>query len=273
MTAAARSAPGSAERRVLLEACGLSVAFGGLKALDGVDLQVIDGEIAALIGPNGAGKTTLFNCLTGLCVPTAGEVHMLPAVGGRRRLDGLSPNRIASLGVARTFQNIRLFPAMTALENVMVGRHVRTRAGFLGAVLRDAGTRAEERQIAATSRDLLAWVGLAAVADEPAASLPYGLQRRLEIARALATQPRLLLLDEPAAGMNPRETTELDDLIRRLRDSMSLTVLLIEHDMRLVMGLAQRIVVLDYGRLIAVGTPDQVRADPEVVRAYLGGQH
>jgi len=263
--------PGScAGRRVLLEARGLGVTFGGLCALDAVDLDVFDGEIAALIGPNGAGKTTLFNCLTGLCLPTAGEVHLLGPGCGRRQLAGLPPNRIAALGIARTFQNIRLFPAMSARENVMVGRHVRTSAGVLGALLRGPTTRAEERQTAAAAGELLAQVGLAAVAEEPAGGLPYGLQRRLEIARALATQPRLLLLDEPAAGMNPRETAELDDLIRRLRDATGIAVLLIEHDMRLVMGLAERIVVLDSGRLIAAGTPGQVRADAAVIRAYLG---
>ena len=258
--------------RVLLEARGLSAAFGGLRALDAVDLEVFAGEIAALIGPNGAGKTTLFNCLTGLCLPSAGDLHLLPAGGRRQRLGGLSPNRITALGVARTFQNIRLFAEMTALENVMVGRHIRTQAGIVGALLRGPGTRAEECEIKAVAQDLLAKVGLGAVADEPAASLPYGLQRRLEIARALATRPLLLLLDEPAAGMNPHETAELDRLIRRLRDEDSVTILLIEHDMRLVMGLAERIIVLDCGRLIATGTPRQVRTDPAVIRAYLGEQ-
>jgi branched-chain amino acid transport system ATP-binding protein len=256
--------------RAILEARGLCVDFGGLRALDGVDLEVAEGEIAALIGPNGAGKTTLFNCLTGLCAPGAGELHLLPPGGGRCSLGGLPPSRITALGVARTFQNIRLFPAMSALENVMVGRHARTRAGVIGAVLRGPGTRAEERETAALARSLLAKVGLDEVADEPASSLPYGLQRLLEIARALATRPLLLLLDEPAAGMNPRETAALDTLIRRLRDGDGITILLIEHDMRLVMGLAERIVVLDYGRLIAAGRPEEVRADPEVIRAYLG---
>jgi len=266
---AAQAAEANRGGRVLLEARGLSASFGGLRALDAVDLQLFAGEIAALIGPNGAGKTTLFNCLTGLCLPGSGDLRLLPADGLPRRLIGLSPSRIAALGVARTFQNIRLFPQMTALENVMVGRHARTRAGVVGALLRGPGTRAEEREIAAAARALLAQVGLRAVADEPAASLPYGLQRRLEIARALATRPLLLLLDEPAAGMNPHETAELDELVRRIRDD-GVTILLIEHDMRLVMGLAERIVVLDYGRLIAAGTPEQVRADPAVIHAYLG---
>jgi branched-chain amino acid transport system ATP-binding protein len=255
---------------VLLEARGLSAGFGGLRALDGVDLQVFAGEIAALIGPNGAGKTTLFNCLTGLCVPSAGALHLRSADGRSRRLHGVAPSRITALGVARTFQNIRLFAGMTALENVMVARHARTRAGVLGALLRGRGTRAEERGTVAAAHALLETVGLRELAHEPAACLPYGLQRRLEIARALATQPALLLLDEPAAGMNPRETADLGALIRRLRDEGVVTILLIEHNMRLVMGLAERIVVLDAGRLIAAGTPAQVRANPEVVRAYLG---
>jgi branched-chain amino acid transport system ATP-binding protein len=244
--------------------------FGGLRALDAVDLEVRAGEIAALIGPNGAGKTTLFNCLTGLAVPTAGSVTVRPPGGPERELRGLAPHRIAALGLARTFQNIRLFPAMTALENVMVGRHARTRAGVVGAVLRGPRTRAEERAITRDAAALLERVGLGALAHEPAGRLAYGLQRRLEIARALAAEPFLLLLDEPAAGMNPRETAALDELVRRVRDDIGIAVLLIEHDMKLVMGLAERIVVLEYGRRIAAGTPAEVRRDPAVVRAYLG---
>jgi branched-chain amino acid transport system ATP-binding protein len=257
--------------RLLLEARGLCMDFGGLRALDGVDLAVRSGELVALIGPNGAGKTTLFDCLTGLAGATAGELTVHPARGPARAIRGLPPDRITALVLARTFQNIRLFPAMSVLENVMVGRHARTRAGVIGAVVRGPRTRAEERGIALAAEGLLAKVGLAALAREPAGSLPYGLQRRLEIARALAAEPLLLLLDEPAAGMNPRETADLDELIRRIRDEEGVAVLLIEHDMKLVMRLAERIVVLDYGRKIAEGTPGEVRRHPDVIRAYLGG--
>jgi branched-chain amino acid transport system ATP-binding protein len=255
---------------VVLEARGLGRDFGGLRALEGVDLEVRAGEITALIGPNGAGKTTLFNCLTGLYRPTRGTLRCQAPGGPSRSIRGLPPNRVTAVGIARTFQNIRLFPTMSVLENVMVGRHARTRAGVLGAVLRDPRTRAEERGIAADAAAILGKVGLAALADEPAGSLPYGLQRRLEIARALAAGPFLLLLDEPAAGMNPQETAELDDLIREIRGGEGIAVLLIEHDMKLVMSLADRIVVLDSGRKIAEGSPEEVRRNPAVIQAYLG---
>jgi len=248
----------------------LTMDFGGLRALDGVDLQVCRGEIVALIGPNGAGKTTFFNCITGVYEPTGGVMTAHSPGGSAVRLNRLKPNIITGHGLARTFQNIRLFQNMTVLENVMVARHCRTCSGILGAVLRDAGTRREEQAMADFSYDLLEKVGLEKHVNDLARELPYGAQRRLEIARALATEPFLLLLDEPAAGMNPRETRELDALIKRIRDEEEISILLIEHDMKLVMSISQRIYVLDYGRLIAQGEPREIAGNQSVINAYLG---
>lgn len=257
------------DKRPILEIRGLTMDFGGIKALDNFELSIRQGEIAALIGPNGAGKTTFFNCLTGIYKPTAGDLLLHGAAGKTTRLNGLKPNQVTRRGLARTFQNIRLFPNMTVLENVMIGRHCRTRAKVLGAIFRNPGTRREEKEIVRFSYALIEKIGLADQVNEFARNLPYGEQRRLEIARALATEPKILLLDEPAAGMNPRETKELDELIGRIRDE-GLSILLIEHDMKLVMSLSDHIFVMDYGRKIAEGTPGEVRRNPDVIKAYLG---
>lgn len=244
--------------------------FGGLRAVDRVDIEVNQGEIVALIGPNGAGKTTFFNCVTGVYPPTEGRVVINPPGGKEQVITGLKPNRIAERGLARTFQNIRLFPNMTVLENVMIGRDTLLKAGILGAIFRDRRTRAEEEQVIHDSYQVLKKIGIEQYVNEEAKNLPYGAQRRLEIARAIATEPFLLLLDEPAAGMNPQETRNLDDLILKLRESENLTIFLIEHDMSLVMRLSERIYVMDYGELIAHGSPAEVKSNPLVVKAYLG---
>ncbi|OPY13378.1 MAG: Sulfate/thiosulfate import ATP-binding protein CysA [Syntrophus sp. PtaB.Bin001] len=254
----------------VLEVVGLSMDFGGLRALNDVALQVKQGNIVALIGPNGAGKTTFFNCITGLYRPTAGDIFINPPGGKKERINGLKINAVTEKGLARTFQNIRLFPNMTVLENVMLGRHCRSSAGILGAIFRGRHTRLEEKEIVNSSFNIVKKLGLADSVNLPAKNLPYGAQRRLEIARALATEPFLLLLDEPAAGMNPQETRELEALIRRIRDEERLSILLIEHDMKLVMSLCDRVTVLDYGQKIAEGAPREIRENPVVIKAYLG---
>ncbi len=267
-TAPAPAEPKAPSGPALMRVEDVSKEFGGLVAVNNVSVDVPTGSIVSIIGPNGAGKTTLFNMLTGLYKPTSGRVIL-----GDRDVTGARPDIITSRGVARTFQNIRLFSAMTALENVMVGRHARMDAGFFGSVLRTPKVRREEAAVRERAAEILEYVGLKRPQfGSLSANLSYGDQRRVEIARALASEPRLLLLDEPTAGMNPQESDELTGFMRKMQKDLDLTILLIEHDMRVVMDVSERITVLDHGEKIAEGGPEEVRANDRVIEAYLGKQ-
>lgn len=244
---------------------GVTKCFGGLTAIDHVDLMVPARSISSIIGPNGAGKTTLFNCVSGFYSPDSGQIQFHGLA-----IEGLSTHRISELGIARTYQNIRLFNEMTAIENVLVGQHPRLETTWAGSILHTPRYRREEKEALNRACDLLEYVGLSGLGDTPAHNLPYGAQRRLEIARALASQPSLLLLDEPTAGMNSQETAEMTAFIRNLRDTREITILLIEHDMRVVMDISDQITVLDYGLKIAEGKPTEIQSNQRVIEAYLG---
>ena len=249
----------------ILKADKMTKRFGGLVAVSALDVEIKDNSIHSIIGPNGAGKTTFFNCITGFYRPEDGAI-----IFDNRSVVGLSPDRIVHRGISRTYQNIRLFPNLTAMENILVGIHSHLKAGFFGIVLSLPATRKEEAEAADEARRLLKFINMEGKGDLMAKNFPYGEQRRLEIARALASRPKLLLLDEPTAGMNPSETQDMMDFIQHLRDELGITIILIEHQMRVVMGISETVTVLDYGKKIAEGTPDEIKNNPTVIEAYLG---
>jgi len=249
----------------ILETRNVTKRFGGLSAVDRVTVEIPEGSIYSIIGPNGAGKTTLFNCITGFYPADQGDILFLD-----QSLIGLSPDRITQRGISRTYQNIRLFPAMTALENILVGAHPRLKSNLVDAFLHTPRQRAEEKEALEKAQELLNFVGLKGKGDLLASGLPYGEQRRLEMARAMANQPKIILLDEPTAGMNPNESRSMMRFIQNLRDEMGITILLIEHDMKVVMGISEFIYVLDFGQLIAKGTPEEIQKNPQVIESYLG---
>lgn len=249
----------------VIQTKGVTKNFGGLTAVKDVDLCVQEGSISSIIGPNGAGKTTLFNCLSGFYVPDEGEIRFFGEI-----IQGLPTHQVCKLGISRTYQNIRLFKEMTAIENILVGQHPRLNTIWIESIIHNRRYLQEEKKAVEQALEMLDYVGLSSLADTPALNLPYGAQRRLEIARALASQPKLLLLDEPTAGMNPQETSELTAFIKEMRDSLKITILLIEHDMRVVMDISDNITVLDYGLKIAEGKPEEIQSNQRVIEAYLG---
>ena len=260
------------ERKLVLQASDVSIVFGGLRAVSGFNCELYEGELAGLIGPNGAGKTTMFNMFSGIYTPTEGQITFWDKKGKAVNINKMKPHQLNRLGIARTFQNIRLFNQLSVSDNVRIALHSSRQSNWFDALFRTARFRRDEERMTARVEQLLELFHIANKKDELAKNLPYGEQRKLEIVRALASNPKLLLLDEPAAGMNPQETEELMNLIAFIRKEFNLTILLIEHDMKLVMGICEKLMVLDYGRIIASGVPEEIKSNPQVIKAYLGSE-